>query len=163
MNQLQTTPTYLELIADEIRLLDTQDLGNDFELVATSVTIEEQKTYFWIRVFLNEEDPNLLPGDQIFIEWVPTQERLETIFIAWAKSGSERDREGVTNYNTQDDKRTLCLMIEDRAVNQNPDIPFLRTLFKAGHFFEYQLMKREELLFINKRNGHILDYFDCSF
>lgn len=163
MNQLQTTPTYLELIADEIRLLDTQDLGDDFELVATSVTIEEQKTYFWIRVFLNEEDPNLLPGDQIFIEWGPTQERLETIFIAWAKSGSERDREGVTNYNTQDDKRILCLMIEDRAVNQNPDIPFLRTLFKAGHFFEYQLMKREELLFINKRNGHILDYFDCSF
>ena len=60
MNHLQITPTYLDIIADEIRLLDTQNLSNDFELVATSVTIEEQKTYFWIRVFLNEEDPNLL-------------------------------------------------------------------------------------------------------
>ena len=163
MNHLQITPTYLDIIADEIRLLDTQNLSNDFELVATSVTIEEQKTYFWIRVFLNEEDPNLIPGDEISIEWTPTQERLDTKFIAWAKSGLERDHQGVTNYNPEDDKRILCLMIEDRAVNQNPHIPFLRTLFKAGHFFEYQLMKREELLFINKRNGHILDYFDCSF
>ena len=54
-------------------------------------------------------------------------------------------------------------MVDEGQVNYNEDIPFVRTLFKVGRHFEYQLVKRSELLFINDRNGMILDYFDCDF
>jgi hypothetical protein len=54
-------------------------------------------------------------------------------------------------------------MIDEKMVNNNDDIPFIRTLFKTGNHYEYQLMKRDELLFINDRNGIFLDYFDCDF
>ena len=50
-----------------------------------------------------------------------------------------------------------------KMVNVNEDIPVIRTLFKTGYHYEYQLVKRSELLFINDGNGMVLDYFDCDF
>ena len=76
----------------------------------------------------------------------------------------EKDHKGeVVNYNPEDDKRIICLMVDERIVNFSEDIPFIRTLFKTGRHYEYQLVKRTELLFINKKNGIILDYYDCDF
>jgi len=60
-------------------------------------------------------------------------------------------------------RKVLCLMVDEGMVNYNEDIHFVRTLFKVGRHYEYQLVKRSELLFINDRNGMILDYFDCDF
>ena len=54
-------------------------------------------------------------------------------------------------------------MVDENHVNYSQEIPFIRTLFKTGRHYEYQLMRRDELIFINKRNGIILDYFDCDF
>jgi hypothetical protein len=54
-------------------------------------------------------------------------------------------------------------MVDERVVNFSNEIPFIRTLFKTGRYYEYQLVKRNELLFVNKRNGVILDYYDCDF
>ena len=71
--------------------------------------------------------------------------------------------EEIVNYNSEDDMKVLCLMVDEGQVNYNEDIPFVRTLFKVGRHFEYQLVKRSELLFVNDRNGMILDYFDCDF
>jgi hypothetical protein len=48
-------------------------------------------------------------------------------------------------------------------VNFNDDIPFIRTLFKTGYHYEYQLVKRDDLQFILDKNGMILDYFECDF
>jgi hypothetical protein len=155
---------YREQLLEQLRTIDSDELKNDFELVASSAVIEEQKIYFWIRLYLSEEDPNTQIGDEITIEWTPSGEKLDTKFIVYGKSGLERDHEGeVTNYNPEDDKKVLCLMIDERMVNFNPEIPFIRTLFKTGYYYEYQLVKREELIFVNKRNGHILDYYDCDF
>lgn len=155
---------YKEQLLEQLKGIDVDTLKNDFELVATSAVIEEQKVYFWIRLHLNEEDINTQIGDEIVIEWTPSGEKLATKFVAYAKQGLERDHSGeVVNYNPEDDKRILCLMIDERMVNFNNDIPFIRTLFKTGYYYEYQLVKRDELLFINSRNGHILEYFDCDF
>lgn len=54
-------------------------------------------------------------------------------------------------------------MVDETTVNFGEGIEFIRTLFKTGRHYEYQLVRRDELLFINKRNGVILDYFDCDF
>ena len=38
--------------------------------------------------------------------------------------------------NTEDDKKVLCLMIDEKTVNFSEEIPFIRTLFKTGRHFE---------------------------
>ena len=54
-------------------------------------------------------------------------------------------------------------MVDENEVNYSDEIPFIRTLFKTGRHYEYQLMRRSELLFIIESNDFILDYFDCDF
>ena len=54
-------------------------------------------------------------------------------------------------------------MIDEKVVNYNDDIPFIRTLFKIGRHFQYQIVKRNELQFIIERNNIVLDYYDTSF
>lgn len=155
--------TYIDDIVESIKKIDTKNLTNDVEEVK-SVVIEEQRVYFWIRLYLKEEDTNVKPGDDIVIEWVPTGEKLETKFIAWGKKGFDKDSgDQITSYTTEDDKKILSLMIDTKMVNFNDDIPFIRTLFKTGYHYEYQLVKRDELLFVNKSSGMVLDYFDCDF
>lgn len=155
---------YREQLLEKIMAIDTESLSNELEITSTSTIIEEQKVYFWIRLYISEEDPNLQVGDDISIEWTISGEKLDTKFIAYGKSGLERDHQDqVTNYNPEDDKKILCLMIDEKMVNFNDNIPFIRTLFKTGRHYDYQLVKRDELIFVNKKNGHILDYYDCDF
>jgi hypothetical protein len=163
MNQLSSN-SYVENLIEQIKGIDTTELSDDVTQEAESKVVDEQKVYFWIRLYLNEEDPNVEIGDDVVIEWTPSGEKLTTKFAAYGKVGLERDHEDeVVNYNPEDDKRVLCLMIDTKMVNMNDDIPFIRTLFKTGYHYEYQLVKRTELIFVNKRNGSILDYYDCDF
>jgi hypothetical protein len=156
--------SYIESLIESIKDIDTTDLSDNIEQQAISTVIDEQKIYFWIRLFLKEEDPNLKIGDDIIIKWEPSGEELLTKFFAWGKKGFERNSsDDIANYNPEDDKKILSLMIDERSVNFNDQIPFLRTLFKTGHHYEYQLLKRSDLVFINKNNNIILDYFDCDF
>ena len=155
---------YKELLLEAIKSLDTEGLSDEMEIVSTSKIVEEQKIYFWIRLYLSEEDQNIQIGDDIAISYEPSGEELITKFICYGKSGLERDHnDEVINYNPDDDKKVLCLMVDENQVNYSQEIPFIRTLFKTGRHYEYQLMRRDELIFINKRNGIILDYFDCDF
>jgi hypothetical protein len=155
---------YREQLLEQLRSIDVKDLKSNFDLVATSNVIEEQKIYFWIRLYLNEELSDIIPGDDITISWSPSDEKLVTKFICFGKNGLEKDHNGeVTNYNPEDDKRILCLMVDENYVNLSEDIPFIRTLFKTGRHYEYQLVKRNELLFTNNRTSEILEYYDCDF
>jgi hypothetical protein len=157
------TMTYLDMLADQIRLIDTTDLSDVAEEVVSKVT-EEQKVYFWIRLYLKDEDSNAEIGDDISINWKQSGEKLLTKFICYGKSGLSKDyQDEMTNYNPDDDKKCLCLMIDSKMVNFNDDIPFIRTLFKTGYHYEYQLVKRDDLQFILDKSGMILDYFECDF
>jgi hypothetical protein len=53
-------------------------------------------------------------------------------------------------------------MIDEKLVNWNKEI-FIRTLFKTGRHYEFQLVKRDELQFIIDKNNIILDWFDSDF
>jgi hypothetical protein len=161
-----TTIGYLEDLVEQVKSLDTTELSDELSKEEKEIkqVVEEQKVYFWIRLYLKEEDSNLQIGDDISIKWTPTGEELKTKFICYGKTGLQKDYdEEIVNYNSEDDKKVLCLMVDEGQVNYNEDIPFVRTLFKVGRHFEYQLVKRSELLFVNDRNGMILDYFDCDF
>jgi len=155
---------YRQQLVDIIRKIDTNDISDDVEVIATSKVVDEQKVYIWIRLHLNQENNNTLPGDDVEIKWTPSGETLTTKFVCFGKSGLERDHLGqVTNYNPDDDRRILCLMVDENEINFSNDIPFIRTLFKTGRHYDYQLVKRAELLFVNKKNQQVLDYFDCDF
>ena len=161
-----TTIGYLEDLVEQVKTLDTTELSDEISKEEQEIkqVVEEQKVYFWIRLYLKEEDSNLVIGDDISIKWTPTGEELKTKFICFGKTGLQKDYdEEIVNYNSEDDKKVLCLMVDEGQVNYNENIPFVRTLFKVGRHFEYQLVKRSELLFVNDRNGMILDYFDCTF
>ena len=157
---------YLEDLVEQVKSLDTTELSDVISKEEQEIkqVVNEQKIYFWIRLFLKEEDSNLEVSDDISIKWTPTGEELKTKFICYAKTGLQKDYdEQIVNYNSEDDKKVICLMVDEGQVNYNENIPFIRTLFRVGRHFEHQLVKRSELLFVNDRNGMILDYFDCTF
>lgn len=156
--------SYVEQLLEQLKSIDTTDLSDDVSKDAVSTVFEEQKTYFWIRLYLKEESNNINIGDEIIIRYTPSGEEVGTIFSAYGKKGLEKNHQDeLTNYNPEDDKKVICLMIDEKVVNFSEEIPFIRTLFKIGYHYEYQLVKRDELIFINKRTDEILDYFDCDF
>jgi hypothetical protein len=159
-----TSNNYLDNIVELIKSIDTTELTDIVDQTAMSKVTEEQKVYFWIRLYLKDDNINAEIGDDISINWKQSGEKLVTKFICYGKKGLNKDyNDQVTNYNSEDDKKCLCLMIDTKMVNFNDDIPFIRTLFKTGYHYQYQLVKREDLQFIIDKNGMILDYFDCDF
>ena len=159
-----TSNNYLDNIVELIRTIDTTELTDSVDQTVVSKVTEEQKVYFWIRLYLKDENINAQIGDDISINWKLSGEKLITKFICYGKTGLSKDHQDeMTNYNPEDDKKCLCLMIDSKMVNFNNDIPFIRTLFKTGYHYEYQLVKREDLQFIIDKNSVILDYFECDF
>jgi hypothetical protein len=155
--------TLYDFVREQLKDLDTADLSDDVSN-DPEVEITPEKVYFWTRVYMKEENPNIEIGDTITIKYVPSGEEMKTQFFAYGKTGLERDHDDeLVNFNPEDDKKVLCLMVEEKIVNESEDIPFIRTLFKLGRHYEYNLMKREELLFVNDRNGIVIDWFDCDF
>ena len=158
------TSTYYNNIVEQAKNIDidTIDFSNA-NFRPRSEIVEKQKTYFWIRVYLKEEI-DLSPDQDVTIEHVFLGEKLTTRFVCFAKKGLDRDAEDqVVNYNAEDDKRILCLMIDSDKINIDcDDIPFIKTLFKVGKWWQPQVMRRDELIFKDS-NGNIIDWYDVNF
>jgi hypothetical protein len=128
---------------------------------------DKQKVYFWIRVYLSKES-KIEPGDIVTMKYITTGEELETIFICYAKKGTghidyEDGEPVVTNYNAEDDTKCLCLMVDEERINYNSDdIPFIRKLFRIGRYYEYELVKRSELILTIDKTEEKLDYYDIE-
>lgn len=164
MTDSNNTPSLYEQLMEQAKSIDTTDLSDDVPSGSSTTIIEEQKIYFWTRLYLRDENPNVEIGDDIKIVYTNSGEELVTKFVCFEKKGLGKDqRSDVTSYNTEDDKKVLCLMIDSKEVNYSDKIPFIRTLFKTGYHYEYQLVKRDELLFIHSKSNIILDYFDVDF
>lgn len=151
-------------LVEQIKTIDTEEV-KDWNKNTDPVmkVLEEQKVYIWIRLYLKEES-SVEIGDEIFMTYAPSGEKLSTIFICYGKDNLGKDHEDeMVNYNPEDDKKVLCFMVNQEHINKNTDIPFIRTLFKTGIHYQEQLMKRTDLLFINNRTGETLDYFDCDY
>lgn len=125
--------------------------------------IEKQKEFFWIRIYLSEDDTRLKMGDIVHIEYKPTNEKLEMIFGGYEKVGLTKNYdEEVINYVNDDDKKILCCMIDLHRVNvESEDIPTIRTLFRnSRHYIEELYFKRDIVISFN---GHEYDYTSIGF
>ena len=151
-------------LVEQIKTIDTEEVKDWNKNTDPAMKVlEEQKVYIWIRLYLKEES-SVEIGDEIFMTYAPSGEKLSTIFICYGKDNLGKDHEDeMVNYNPEDDKKVLCFMVNQEHINKNTDIPFIRTLFKTGIHYQEQLMKRTDLLFINNRTGETLDYFDCDY
>ena len=163
LDDLNNGKTLYEFVQEQLKDLDTADLSDEVsDEIITDITPEV--VYFWTRLYLKEENPNVEIGDWVNITYTTSGEKLKCQFFAYGKTGLDRNHDDeLINFNSEDDKKVLCLMVEEKVVNESEDIPFIRTLFKLGRHYEYQLVKRDELQFVVERNGVILDYFDSDF
>ena len=152
-----------EFVQEQLKDLDTSDLSDDISQ-DPEVEITPEKVYFWTRVYMKEENPNISIGDIITIKYLPSGEELKAQFITYGKNGLERNHEDeLVNFNPEDDKKVLCLMVDEKDINESESIPFIRTLFRLGHHYEYNVMRRDELIFTSDKNGIMIDWFDCDF
>jgi len=152
------------LIFEQVKDLDTTNLSDDVSEETKVETTDEQKTYFWTRLYLKNENSDLEIGDEITIKYSPSGEELKTKFIAYGKKGFEKDIDNeIISFSGEDDTKILCLMIDEKEINYGTEIPFIRTLFKNGYHYEEQIIRHSELLFINQKNDSQLDYYDIEF
>lgn len=153
---------YKEII-DNLKTVDV-NLINNWDVSTKSEVIEKQKIFFWVRLYLRDENTGLKIGDEIIIRYSLSGEELNTKFVYYDKNVLNLDhKDEIINYVGDDNKKVLCLLVDESEVNNNSNIPFIRKLFKSGIHYEYQLIRRDELIFINKRTEEILDYYDCDF
>jgi hypothetical protein len=163
-NGVPSLPNYYDAIVTQAQSIDTEKLDfKNVDFKPRAEIVEKQRTYFWIRLYLKEET-NLSPDQEITLEYIPSGEKLSTTFVCYAKKGLNKDLdEQVVNYNSEDDKKCLCLMIDTDRINVNSDdIPFIRTLFKIGRWWQPQVIRLGELVF-RDASGNQLDYYDMEF
>lgn len=128
--------------------------------------LEESKEYYWLRLYLREELENIEKGNVVRIRYAPTEEILETTFVCYEKKGqTDQHFSDIIEYIKEDDKRTLCLMIDVSHVNKGKNIDTLKKLFKFSHFYEEVILRREDLRFEVQSNDQwtALEYFDADF
>ena len=156
--------TYFDSLIEQAKSIDvdkTDWSNSDFK--PRSEIVEKQKTYFWIRVYTNEES-DLTPDQDVTIEYRLSGESLIARFICFAKKGLDKDlNEQVVNYNSEDDKKILCLMIDaDRINKESDDIPFIRTLFRIGRYYSPQILRKDDIV-VKDSQGNKIEYFDIDF
>lgn len=155
---------YQESIINQIKEVDVEKVDfskGDFK--PRTKIAEKQKVYIWIRLYLKEEDTKTKPNDPVKITYTNGEE-LDTTFICYSKKGIQHDSNEIVNYDTEDDRKVLCLMVDlDRINTNSDDIPFIRTMFKTGRYYEYQLIRRDEFKFLNTKTNEIYEYYDVEF
>jgi len=155
--------TLYDFVREQLKDLDTAELSDDVSK-DPEVEITPEKIYFWTRIYMKQENPSLEIGDVISMRHIPSGEEIKAQFFAYGKTGLERNHDDeLINFDPEDDKKVICLMVEEKTINESEDIPFMRTLFKLGRHYEYNVIRRGDLHFINDRNGVMIEWYDCDF
>ena len=166
MNQIDENddPFYLSIV-EQVKRIDTSDLNDTVDQTPSLKEVEKQLVYIWLRLYIKEEMTDIKEGDDIDIQYLPTSEILESKFICYGKKNSIRDSEveGDIQTSQEDDTKCLILMVDEDRIQNGDDIKFIRSLFRISRHFEFQVYRREELVFKNKRTGESVEYIDCDF
>jgi hypothetical protein len=155
-----------EQLNNMISNISDEELKNMDDETRTEIsTITEQKEYFWIRIFLKEEDDKLENGDEMKIKYVPTNEELEMSFGSYEKKGMNRNFDDeVTNYTNETDNKILCCMIDvDRVNKHSEDIPNLRTFFRNSRYYENNLFHKKDIKIVCEDKELEFEYASISF
>lgn len=157
--------TYQKSLIESIKAIDLKNYSHNNEDFAPRVEItQKHKVFFWIRLYLHEEI-EIEPNDIVNLVYTPLNEKLETTFVCYSKPyTSNSNNDNLTEYDPEDDKKVLCLMIDQSRVNENSDdIPFIRSLFKVSRFYEDKVLRKGELKFVIEKNDIDLDYYSIGF
>jgi hypothetical protein len=156
--------THLNNIVEEVKKIDVNKVNFEGETFQPlSSIIQKQKVFFWIRLYIKEE-LDIKPETKVVIDYNNGMEQLDTHFMYFGKKGLERDRNGeIVNFNPEDDKKVLCLMIDAEKVDiNNSDIPYIKTLFPLGRHFKPQYIKKFDFEFLY--NGEFpIPFYDINF
>jgi len=156
--------THLKNIVEEAKKIDVNKVnfeGEDFQ--PQTKIIQKQKVYFWIRLYLKDEI-DIKPETKVSLIYLDGKEQLDTYFMYFGKKGLERDKDGqIVNFNPEDDKRILCLLVDsDRINNNNEDIPYIKTLSPLSKHYKPQYFKKFDFsILLNDETP--LDFFDIEF
>jgi hypothetical protein len=162
--ELAKRRSYRDNIIETAKNIDVEKIDyKNVDFGPQNQIIEQQKVYFWIRIYLKEE-MDVQPNTDITLTYTPENESLQTKFICYAKKGHEKDKQqDVVNYNSEDDKRILCLMVDaDRIDKHSDDIPFIRTLFKITRWYQPQILRLSEIK-ITDSNERDFEFYDIEF
>lgn len=156
---------YLDQIVEQVKEIDVDKVDySNADFKPRSEITEKQKEFFWIRLFLNEEDSTLKQGDEIIIKDLIYGEELEVKYMFYGKKNLHKDADNIINYDPEEDKKCLVLMIDTDSVNYNSDhIPFIRSLFTNSRYFTYHIIRIEDLDFVVKKTGEKLKYYSVDF
>jgi len=155
--------TYVDNIIEQAKLIDVEKIdytNSDFK--PRNQIIEEQKVYFWIRVYLHDE-VSIDPNTDVTLTYLGSGEKLITKFICYAKKGAEKNQdENVINYNPDEDKKVWCIMIDSNRIDNNSqDIPFIRSLFRISRWYSPQILRLSDLDI--SYNDTSISYYDIDF
>lgn len=156
--------THLQNIVEEAKKIDINKVnfeGEDFQ--PQTKIIQKQKVYFWIRLYLKEE-MDIKQETKVSLIYLNGKEKLDTYFMYFGKKGLERDKDGqIVNFNPEDDKRILCLLVDsDRINNNNEDIPYIKTLSPLSKHYKPQYFKKFDFSIVLNDETPI-DFFDIEF
>jgi hypothetical protein len=156
---------YIDQIVEQVKDIDLNKIDySDTNFKPRSEITEKQKEFFWIRLFLNDEDTSLTQGDDITIKDLVYDEELEVKYMFYGKKNLHKDADNIINYDPEEDKKCLVLMIDTDKVNQNSEhIPYIRSLFTNSRYFSHQIIRIEDLEFVVKKTGEKLKYYSVDF
>jgi len=164
LDRKEIRKSYIDSLIDQASSIDLDKVDfSNVDFNPRNQVVEKQKVYFWIRLYLHDEiDINV--DTDITLTYRESGEKLVTKFICFAKKGIDKNmNEMVINYNPEDDRKILCLMIDaDKIDNDGNDIPFIRTLFRTSKWFTPQILRKSDLV-INDASGNELNFYDIDF
>lgn len=162
--ELAKRRSYRDNIIEQAKSIDVEKIDyNGAIFNPQNQIIEEQKVFFWIRIYLKEE-VDVQPNTDITITYTPSEESLVAKFICYAKKGYEKDmQQNVVNYTPEDDKRILCLMVDaERIDKKSEDIPFIRSLFKISRWYSPQILRLSDFK-ITDTSEREFEFYEIDF
>ena len=101
MTDKEKNEAIYESLKNQLGTIDLDKIEfSDNDSSPSSKVVEQQKVYFWIRLYLRDECKELESGDDIAIKYVPKNENISVKFVYYAKKGLDKDNgDNVVNYN----------------------------------------------------------------
>lgn len=164
-NSSKFTNSLYDSIVESVKSIDINTIidGNDNESVAIN-QVQKSTSYLWLRLYLNEDDTTTQASDTITMHYLDYDEKLALHFVCYAKTNTTQDtNEAVVNYNPEDDKKVLCMMVEEDAITKDNKLEYIKTMFKTLPWFQKQYFRPVELTFTNERTGQVYDYYSADF
>ena len=150
-------------IAESLKDFDTSNM-EDNESRDTEVNYKKGKEYTWLRV-ITEDEVEMTSEDLATLEYVPTGEKLEVSFRFYDKKGStDKQDEDVTDYISEEDKKSLCFLVDiDMLDNNSDDIPNIRRNFKASKHFEQDFFIKSDFTITINKTKEKIEYLKSYF